>query len=140
MKSIFKGLLIFAMLGIVSTGIGQTTSDLAENSQADSFDKIDLVTVEISAPVLVENSIVEIDGVNLEVKRYRSDDCEFVSFAEVKANKSSFAQLIQPPDKIDRTDIASSKITTKSRNRTSDQSTEIKPFRMARDGLNYSQR
>lgn len=116
MKSIFKGLLIFAMLGIVSTGFGQTTSDLAENS------------------------IVEIDGVNLEVNRYRSDDCEFVSFTEVNANKSSFAQLIQPPDKIDRTDIASSKITTKLRNRTSDQSTEIKPFRTARDGLNYSQR
>lgn len=76
---------IFLMLiGMMCfTGFGQTTSDLPNNSTTEVSQLTEKVIVVTDAPVMVDVfTMITEDGQSLEVSKYKSGSCDFLSFRE----------------------------------------------------------
>ena len=137
MKSKF-GIFLIALLGYAFTGFGQTTADPPDNSTAIAPDKGATVNVAMSTPVMVSQSFVMVDGIELEVKRYQSADCEYVSFAKAEAAHSLIVD--NSPDATLSNGLASNDTEFKKRIATEAAFIPNRPYRAPRDGFNYSQR
>ena len=76
--------LLIGMIGLV--GFGQTTTDPAQNSAVivTDYDVGEQTTVVTQTPVLVNAFTYQADGYQMEVKRYKQGNCEYLQFGKAE--------------------------------------------------------
>ena len=86
--------LLIGMIGLV--GFGQTTSDPAQNSAVIVTDNdVGEETTVVNQNLVFVNAFThQVDGYEVEVKRYKQGDCEYLQFGEIKPITETIVNIV----------------------------------------------
>lgn len=101
MKLLRVAFLAICLIGF-ATGIGQSTSDLSQNSTTEISLQNETISATVVTPVLQETFIVQSDAGPMMVKHFTDLNCEYLSFSEISGsdftveNKENFTTQVIP--------------------------------------------